>query len=281
MNGTLPHSAGMDTGEPAEIKTTKSTWLTEGLLIAAAPAAAYVLALNYISGYASYFQIPMEFLSLNVTTMFVVGGKILSLAFLVYLFVLLPFHFLPAGDSPLLHRILAILPWAALLYIQVMFFGRRWHEWRSTLFLFLFIAADFFLLPLIHRDKTSYMEKLREENRRFHAVRLTVAHQLLTSDRSRRIFTYGIWIWFSLTAAQNAGRFEAMWKKEFLVPASRPESVVLCAYGDYMILAPFDKRTGEVARSFSILKKENGDPQLLQWESVGPLHVKAELAPSQ
>src|SRR5260370_23415953 len=233
----------MDTAEPAGRKTTKSTLFTEGLLIAAAPVAAYLLALTYISGYASYFSIPMEFLSLNVTTMFVVGGKILSLALLVWLFVLLVFQFLPAGDNPLLRRILAILPWAALLYIQVMFFGRRWHEWRSTLLFFLLIAAELFLLPLIHRDKTSYMEKLHESDKRFHGASPTLAHRLFTTDRTRRIFTFGIWTWFSLTAAQSAGRFEAMWKTEFLVPSSAPGSVVLCTSGDYLILSPFDNKT--------------------------------------
>jgi len=118
----------MDTAQPAETITTKPTWITEGLLIASAPVAAYLLALNYISGYASYFQIPTEFLYLNVTTMFVAGGKILSIALFISLFVLLVFQFLPARDSPLLRRILAILPWGTLLYIQALFFGRHWNE---------------------------------------------------------------------------------------------------------------------------------------------------------
>jgi hypothetical protein len=266
----------MDTTQPIESRTAKSIWLTEGLLIAGAPVAAYVLALVYINGYADYFQIPMEFLSLNVTTMFVVGGKILFLAFLVYLFVMLPLHFLPAADSPFVNRSLVILPWAALLCIKVMFFGRRWQEWRSTLFYFLLMVAYFFLLPLIYRDKGSYMEKLREDDRRFHSARTTVAHKLLTSDRGRRIIIYYIWIWFSLSAAQNAGRFEAMWKKEFLVPASRPESVILSTFGDNMIVAPFDRKTKEVERSFSILKKGEDPNLLLRWEMVGPLQVRIQ-----
>jgi hypothetical protein len=120
------------------------------------------------------------------------------------------------------------------------------------------------------------MEKLREDDRRFHSARTTVAHKLLTSDRGRRIIIYYIWIWFSLSAAQNAGRFEAMWKKEFLVPASRPESVILSTFGDNMIVAPFDRKTKEVERSFSILKKGEDPNLLLRWEMVGPLQVRIQ-----
>jgi len=46
----------MDTAQPAETITTKPTWITEGLLIASAPVAAYLLALNYISWLRKLFS---------------------------------------------------------------------------------------------------------------------------------------------------------------------------------------------------------------------------------
>jgi hypothetical protein len=140
---------------------------------------------------------------------------------------------------------------------------------------FLVLAVDFFLLPLTHRDKTSYLEKLREADRRFHARPSTAADQLFRSDRARWVFQLAIWAWFTLTASQNAGYFEAKWKKDFLVPASAPQRVVLCTYGDNLILSAFDKQSKEVERAFSILKKGD-DPKLeLQWQEIGPLHLKA------
>lgn len=61
-----------------------------------------------------------------------------------------------------------------------------------------------------------------------------------------------------------------------MVPASAPGSVVLCTYGDYVILAPFDKQTKEVARAISILKKGDDPRLLLQLERIGPLHLKVQ-----
>jgi hypothetical protein len=252
----------------------KPEWFTEGLLIAAAPVAAYLLTLNYINGYASYFQIPLEFLSLNVPTMFVVGGKILSASLLVYLFFLLVGRFVPAEDGPLLHRILVILPWVGLLYIQILFFGKKWHEWRETFIFSLLLVAMLFILPLVHTDKKSYTEKLLEDSRRFHAVRPRLAAMFFRGDGGRRVILYGTWAWFALTASQNAGRFEAMWKTKFLVSASSPETVAICTYGDNTILSTFNRETKEVEQSFSIRKKGDDPNLLLEWQEVGPLRLK-------
>jgi hypothetical protein len=272
----------MDTAPVAETKTAKWTWLTEGLLIAAAPIAAYLLALSYISGYAEYFQIPTELLSLNAITLFVVGGKILSLAMFVYLFVLFVFQFISA-DSPIVVRILVVLPWFVLAYVEAIFFRFRWREWRMNFIIFLVLVVELFIVPLVHRDKSSYVEKLREETRRFNAGR-SLANRMFQSKRAAWVSIFGICVWFSLTLANKGGRFEAMWKTEFLVPSSAPGNVVLCTYGDYLVVAPFDKQTKEVERSFSLLKKGDDPKLLLQLQAVGPLRVKdtsAEVRPGQ
>ncbi len=272
----------MDTIPLAEANTTKWTWLTEGLLIAAAPIAAYLLALSYISGYAEYFQIPMELISLNAITLFVVGGKILSLGIFVYLFVFFVFQFISA-DSPIVVRILVVLPWFVLVYVEAIFFRFRWREWGMSLIFFLVLVVELFIFPLVHRDKSSYVEKLREDTRRFNAGR-SLAVRMFQSKRAPWVWILGICVWFSLTLANKGGRFQAMWKTEFLVPSSAPGNVVLCTYGDYLVVAPFDKQTREVERSFSLLKKGDDPKLLLQLQAVGPLRVKdtsAEVRPGQ
>jgi hypothetical protein len=253
--------------------TSKSKWLTEGLVIAAAPVAAYVLALAYISGYAGYFQIPVEFLSLNAGTLFVIGGKILAAAILIYFFLFLIFQFLPA-DSPILARILMLLPWATLVYVESLLFRFPWREWRLKLIILIVLAVELFVFPLMHKDKPSYAEKLREETRRFNAGR-SLAVRMFQSERMTRISMFGFLLYFSLTISSDAGHFEAMWKKEFLIPASAPANVVVSTYGDYLVVAPFDKQTKEIERSFFLLKKGEDPKFVLEWQSVGPLHMKA------
>ena len=260
----------------SEQSTAKSTWVSEGILIASAPVAASVVALTYIAGYASYFEIPTEFLSLNVTTLFVVGGKILNLALFAFLLFFFVFQLVPDTDNPLRRRILAISPWAVLLFLQVLFFDGKWREWLSTLMWTLLLVLTLFVGPLLHRGKSSYMERLSEADRRFNAGPQTVAHQLLLSNRSARILIFAFYVFFVLTAAYSYGRFDAMWKKEFLVPASSPDSVVLSSFGDNVLVAPFDRKTKQVERSFSILKKGEDPKLLLRWEVVGPLQPKSK-----
>lgn len=262
----------MDNTQLTETKTVKWPWLTEGLLIAAAPVAAYLLALSYISGYAGYFQIPMELLSLNAITLFVVGGKILSLTLFAYLLVIFVFQFIPA-DNPIVPRLLVILPWFVLMYVEATFFKFVWREWYMNLIVFLVLAIELLILPLVHRDKPSYAEKLREDTRRFNA-RKSLAVRIFQNKRAALVSILCIYVWFSLTLANKGGRFEAMGKTEFLVPSSAPGSVVLCTYGDYLIIVPFDKQTKEIDRKFSLLKKGDDPKLLLQLQIVGPLHLK-------
>lgn len=268
---TLPKEFSSDSAG-----TNKSKWLTEGLLIAAAPVAAYLLALSYISGYARYFQIPVELLSLNAGTLFVIGGKILSVAIIIFMFLMLIFQFLSA-DSPILVKILMVLPWVALVYLEAVLFRFPWREWRLNLIFSVVLALEFFIIPLRHTDKPSYVEKLQEETRRFNAGR-SLSARIFQSKPI--VWLFGFLVWFSLTISSDAGHFEAMWKTDFLIPSSEPAHVVVSTYGDYIIVAPFDKQTKEIERSFSLLKKGDDPKILFQWQSVGPLHMKA-LQPSK
>ena len=256
----------------------RSKWLTEGLLIAAAPLAAYLLALSYISGFAGYFHIPVELLSLNAGTLFVIGGKILTVAILIVLLVMLISQFLPA-DSPILVRVLVLLPWAALVYVEALLFRFPWPEWRVKLILLFLMALEMFIVPLMHKDLSTYAEKLREESRRFNAGR-SFAVRLYQSERIGWVWIFGVLAWFSLTLSSDAGHFEAMWKTDFLVPLTSPTTAVICTYGDFIIVAPFDKRTKEIEQSFSLLKKGEDPTILFKWQSIGPLHMKS-LPPSK
>jgi len=252
------------------------TWISEGLLIACAPVAAYLLTLSYISGYSSYFKIPMEFLSLNVTTLFAVGGNVVTVGLFAYAVFLTLFLLWPHSDSPILKRALMIFPFAALLFIKVMFFGMHWREWGGMLYICAFMSFIFFVVPLMgHKGNSlSYAEKLRESDMREQTRKPTVVVSLVRSTLGRRLSMIWIWGWFALSVSNDAGRFGAMWKQEFLVPASSPDSVVLTSYGENMIVAPFDRKTKVVERSFSILKKGEDPRLLLRWEVIGPLQLK-------
>lgn len=181
----------------------------------------------------------------------------------------------PHSDSPILDRALRIFPFTALLIMQVIFFGKHWHEWIGWLSAFAVLLMLFFISPLVGRTRgLSYAEKLLEFDTRQSTWTVTVVFHLMGSTLGRRLGTIWLWAWFSLVACGNAGRFSAMWKQEFLIPSSCLNCVVLSSFGENLIVAPFDRKTKLVERSFSIIKKGEDPKLVLSWEVVGPLQLK-------
>jgi hypothetical protein len=252
-----------------------STWISETVLIASAPVAAYLLTLSYIAGYAGYFNIPTDFISLGITTLFSIGGRVLFLVTLTLLIFVSLFMFWPHSDSPILWRVKRIFPFGVLFIIQLLFFEAHWHEWIGTLWVLALLAAQFFLVPLIGRGNIpTYTKKLMDFDTRQSGTHPTVAEYFFRSGIGSRAATVALWTWFSLSISYSGGRWEAMWHTDYLIPASSPDNVVLSSFGDNMIVAPFDRKTKEVERSFMILKKAEDSTLLLRWEAVGPLHLK-------
>jgi len=182
----------------SEQSAAKSTWISESILIASAPAAAYLLSYSYIAGYADYFHIPTEFISLNIATMFSIARPILVLLLMVYTLFIMLFLFWPLTDNPIRTRTVRIFPFAALTLLQLLFFGKHWYEWIGSFSVLAYLAAQFFLVPLIGRSRVpSYTEKLREYDRRESARPPTVTDHFIGSSLGQRVLTVAFWTWFS------------------------------------------------------------------------------------
>jgi hypothetical protein len=54
----------------------KKTWITEGIIIASTPILGYLLTFIYEKGFAEAFNIPISFISPNLTTVFVVTSAL-------------------------------------------------------------------------------------------------------------------------------------------------------------------------------------------------------------
>jgi len=81
------------------------------------------------------------------------------------------------------------------------------------------------------------------------------------------VFLFGIYI------ASNAGRSEAIKQEEYLVTNTTPELVVLRMYGDNLVCVPFDRTTGEIEESFSVIKNTGETGLALRLEKLGRLHL--------
>lgn len=233
--------------------------MSEGLLIAMAPVVAYALTLSFMVGFAEFFHVPASFLSLNIGTMFSTAGDLLIPAALVLQVFFAAYYFMPRREHPVAERFAIALPIVALLVFKLAIFGTRWQEWLPTLLVLIVMAPLLFSFRpsagafLIDRRVSRYLETIT----------------------FRRIALLYIVAWMALTISHDVGRASAMFQQEYLVPASSPETVVLTSFGDNLIIAAFDRKTKEVDRSFSILKKGEDPKLVLRWERIGPLHLKS------
>lgn len=244
------------------------SWLTEGILIASVPVYVYILMLSFVIGYCDFFQIPISFISLNLSTMLWIGLRLeLGLIFLV-LFIVVMYVVLKLLHNKITEAILILVAYAGLLVLQIAL-RLPWRDWRWTLVLLAFFLTNTIIFGFLPSPSLHISP--------------------LVSNMLRRAFLVLPWLMVSVTVAMDMGRAEATNQRDYLVPASAPTTVVLSHFGETLVVAPFDRSTKEVEPSFWIIKIGEDPKLLLRWESVGPLHPKPEggstpshpIAPSQ
>lgn len=233
----------------------KRTWLTEGILIASFPVVAYILMLSFVIGYCDFFTIPVSFVSLNLPTMLWIGLRLeVGILFLLF-FAVAAYWLLTSYDSTTTKNILVLIPYAALLFFEIIL-GLPWRDWRLTLGVLLLLTPFYAgMLPANPRP-----------------IPIS-AHTFKTFRTAFLLFT---WFATSVSMAMSMGRAVASRQRDYLVPASAPTTVVLSYFGATLVVAPFDRSTKEVEPSFWVIETGKDPKLLLRWESVGPLHLKPE-----
>lgn len=255
----------------------KTIFSSEGVIIAASPVLAYLYTYRYESAFASIFKIPPEFIELNLTTFFVMAGRLALVLFFVIIIYNLLYQFLAIPfkkEEVIYRRIIALTPLFFMLAAKVYLFGWLWRFWKTSFFGILVVASFFFLFPLIsQRSKGSYLEKLRadDEYDAEHAEGLLVT---LARSVGYKNWYYLFWLTVIFVIVGAAGEAKAIKEKEFFVLASSPNTVVLRIYGGKIICAPFDREDRKVERSLIIHKVLGNQPLELRLEEVGPLSLK-------
>jgi len=258
-----------------EKKVTRNTIISEALVVACSPALAYLFAFTYEAGFAKVFKIPLSFIELNLTTVFVVASAVgivlvILLLFINYLyaFVVTPFR----QKKYLIPRICASFTMFIWFFAKFLFFGPLlWKQWIGSLLTLIFVVMFFFLIPLITQgSKRSYLEKLKAHGAG--APETLVSHISMHGGWRFVFYLYCLWLLVDLMGA--AGQAKAMRQKEFFVPSASPDTVVLRIYRENLICAPFNKEGRTVQRSLIIHKLVESPPLTLRVEEVGPLSLK-------
>jgi len=240
-----------------ERKKPRKQWLTEGLIITSIPILAYGLTFTFEAGFGGVFDIPLSFISLSLTTVFVVTA-VLSVFLPIFSFAIFPILLLPIGLG------------------EVASIGRTMFRWVPFFLIYLGIAITLrfpllgwfalfsYLLVLIIFCETARVQ--------IKIVELILLHDSFSSLRT--FLLIGSILWTTLIGCYFAGRDMAIRQVQFLIVRASSEMAVLRVYGDKLICAPFDRTTKEVKRTFTILKMAENPSLTLSPEKVGPLHIE-------
>jgi hypothetical protein len=247
--------------------------LTDVFLVAAIPAAAYMIAFSYEKGFAYFFGIPAQLIDISLTRLLIM---VTGATFVVIwaLLVLSDWNILKRKSQSNLqfHRHQFGLMFCTGVFIMMYFFNFYWVAWLSFIGAMGVFLIRQFVPPLImQRDKKTYNEKYEAQlARRKEKMVLTG----LAIKRFGRGAYDLFWFFFaSLGVAWFAGAYHAKSQEEFYILSQPTELVVLRIYGNTLITAPFDRKTKQVKPEVLIYNVTKDVPLKLRKETVGPLHL--------
>jgi hypothetical protein len=242
--------------------------LTEGILLAAIPVAAYVCAFLFELGYCDYLGIPMQFISVGknelISSSLFVLVSVLGSVLLIEIMSLI-FHGRRAVIFRALVRVFPIL----LLAGFVILLARRLRPvWWSVIVGAAILLALEFVAPLLeYRTEPSYEAKLKARESALILRSGTLGRRLGLIGYQSIILSFCVVLF--LAACVEWGRGEASTQKSFMVITGPPRMVVLRVYGNFMVTTTWDqKRHLARERSISILA---GAQPIMIFEDIGPL----------
>lgn len=251
----------------------QSVRISEGIILALASAGAYLLSFYYEKGYASVFKIPVSFIEISLTSMLTFGVIIIG----VFLFIMpitnLLLMFTLSSSRPVLQRtLLPVILVALLVVVQIYLFGiLNWKLWLPFVIMLIVFIFFQFIFPLIVQRGGKYTDKLKAQEET--EEQFTDAFVIMRRRFGNSSLIIILVLLLGIVVAESAGIADAINQREFLVTNTNPEMVVLRVYGDNLICAPFDRNTGEVKQSFTVLKIADDANLGLSLENIGPLHV--------
>ncbi|MEA3490148.1 MAG: hypothetical protein U9R44_07440 [Candidatus Omnitrophota bacterium] len=248
-------------------------WITDTIIIAAAPFMGYLFAFAFESGYAQFFKFPVQFITIGLSqvllTIFILWGVFLML----FWFVELISSAVPKNRYFLSHSIERFIPLFGLLMGYSLLYG--WStETRVVIALILGLGFIEFIVPLITQgDKKCYEDKLEAEEGaswEFREKRGAFSVRLVKIFGQKYImFILNVVILIVFT--RLLGQIYASRTETFPVPLKSPDSVVLRIYGDKLICAKFNRKEKTIEPVFSIYNTTDPLRQELRLEKVGPL----------
>ncbi len=240
--------------------------------IATAPVLGYALGMAYEVGYARYFHMPLDMIVVTLSTILHVAG-VLAMVFITSAAIA---GFMAGRlDLSTARGRAGLRIWIMLFFTGPMFFSTgslcQLQGWLLLVFgLILFGYAVMHVLPSTHKEARSLEEKHLAQERLDRSSGSVDFVDAWLGQALTWVLATGVILCF---LAYNLGTTDARRQVNFLV-IQEEHSVVLRAYGDRLVLAPYDPLSRTVRPAFRVVgvlgQTGGGSPQLVL-TSVGPL----------
>lgn len=257
--------------KPKENKPDSRFPVPEGIFLGLISASAYFFTYTYERGYARYFGIPIELISVSLNTTLLFFTIIFGFFGFLFMVLELSTPLLKNLNPTILKTVSPVLITLILPIIYIYFFGLiEWKRWIALLIFCLIIAFFQLIFPLITQRKIKgYVNKLAAQ---LEADKRNVNFpSLLANWLGLNPVTLLLLFIFGYFAASTAGLAEAVKKTDFLVTRTNPEIVVLRIYDDLAIGASFNRKTKKLEDKFTFIPIKQDSEIVFELASVGPL----------
>lgn len=261
-----------NTQNTVELFDLKRTF-SDSVVIAGITLVGYALAFFYEWGYAKYFGIPPELISINFTNIFLAVAGVIILILIFFILGDL-IHSLTQGAPAVIRRCLSRLSLGFFLVIGLLFLYKgEWKEWIAGFIAFLLYSILEFVFPLLtQRHVKGYVAKL-ESQEEIEPPPLT----LILKIRQRlgySGFMCILWCCLIIFLALYAGDAKARNKTVYIVADQSMTQAVVAIYGDLIISCTFDPQTKLLNGELSISQLTDGKERSFIPEQIGPLKRK-------
>lgn len=243
-------------------KIDTSKYLNEGLIIAGFTLLSYIIAYEFERSFCEYWQLPVFFIKINLTTAIASGLSLFS--FLLILFFLLNYLFSifnkEISEKDNIKNIIIIYHIGAAVFLTAVIKGYGVSIIPLSLFLAIIFLDIKFILFRWYKDKKKYPEHEEFFNRIDRSFKeeskCSNAFDWLALYNGGKIFIFIIaFLPLIMVLASSAGNYRARSTSNFYVIEEK-NLVLLKIYDDIYMLRPVDLSKNEIGKDIYIWRNE-------------------------
>lgn len=235
----------------------------ESIYVACIPIFAYLMAFSFECGFLSVFNIPYDFISINLYVIVFASTTI----FFTLIIPINALAFIPIKDKKnrdISLLFLNLIPYFLFL-VLIILYGSNWQNYGFT--------GLFIVLLLLMRLMVWFMSKSdndTNENDISKTSRITLSMKYI-SNKIPMVFLIII---LTVLVSFEVGRAEAIYKNKYLISDSSLDRLIIRIYNDKIISVPYERETNSILPYFYIKTFSNTHQKMQLFEIDNPKILK-------